>query len=378
MLNQRGRMILTIALAVMALTLPLTQASAAGPSGDPADKFRGGNIVDIPAGETVPHDLYVSGGSVRIAGRVDGDLFVLGGTVDLSGPVTGDLFVAGGTVTISSAVDRHLRLLGGNATISGPVRQDLLAAAAGTLTLTPTAHVGGDLIFGAGRTEMDATVDGSVRGSAQSYVNNGRIGGSEQVTLRKEREQVQERRTPAMAHSLFDQVRRFVGIALAGALMIVLVPRLIRRSDALIRERPLPSFGIGAVAFISYFALMVALLVAMILVALPLGALGLGGLAATEVLGVLLGMGLLTYLFILVLVFVGAAVVGLAIGRLILIRVRVSLARNDYVPMLLGAVIVVVVTALPFIGGVANFVAILFGLGALAIALWPPRREAIT
>ena len=361
-----------ISLVLLCLALPVQVVTAAGPGSSPTDKFRGGNAVVINADETVSHDLYVSAGTVRIDGRIDGDLFVLGGNVAITGPVSGDLFIAGGTVSVDSTVDRHLRILAGDVTVGGSVKQDLLMAG-GTLNLTPGSHVGGDLIFGGGRTQMDGTVDGSVLGSAQSYVDNGRVAGSEQVTLRQERES-RRPAPPSAAGRVFDSVRSFVGIVVAGVLLILLVPLLIRGGAELIERRPLPSLGIGAVIFLSYFAVMVALLVAMIVLAIPLGALGLGALVATDVIGALLAMGLLTYVFVLVLLFVAAAVVGLATGRLIFRQIPAPWAQNDYVPLLVGAVIVVIVTALPFIGGLVNFAIVLFGLGALAAALWRYRR----
>jgi hypothetical protein len=69
-------------------------------------------------------------------------------------------------------------------------------------------------------------------------------------------------------------------------------------------------------------------------------------------------------------------VVGLAIGKLILDRA--PQAQNEFAALLLGVLIVIVVTALPFVGGLATFVVVLFGLGAPAIALWPqgPRDAA--
>src|SRR5215471_2332498 len=90
----------------------IAPAFAAGPGTNPSDKFLASNVVEIPSGQTVDHDLYVSGSTVRIDGRINGDLFVLGGNVSITGPVSGDLFVVGGTVKIGSAVDRHLRILG--------------------------------------------------------------------------------------------------------------------------------------------------------------------------------------------------------------------------------------------------------------------------
>ncbi len=354
----------------MGLVLP--QAWAA-PSGSPRDKFRSGQTVTIPADETVPHDLYVAGSSVRIDGRIEGDLFVAGGTVDVAGPVTGDLFAAGGTVTISSTVDRHLRVAGGNVTVSGPVTQDVLAAA-GTLDLSTTARVGGDVIFTAGRAALDGAVQGSVLSSVGTYTRGGTIGGSEDVTLREA--QVKEATPPSAADRFFGQVRRYLSIVLVGVLLVWLMPRLIQPAAARLRERPFPSLGVGALTFIGFFAAVIGLFIAMVLLAIPLGVLGFGRLVVAMVLGVLLGTGVLAYVFVAIVLFVAAAVVGLALGRLLLQQVSAPWAEGPYAALLLGVLMVVILTALPLVGGVLNAVVVLFGLGALTLVVWQRRSAA--
>jgi hypothetical protein len=75
-------------------------ALAQAPPAAAVEKLRAGEVVGVPAGEIVPHDLYVAGGTVRHAGRVEGDLAAAGGQVDVGGAVTGDLLVAGGQVDV--------------------------------------------------------------------------------------------------------------------------------------------------------------------------------------------------------------------------------------------------------------------------------------
>lgn len=363
---------LGVALAILTLVLFLPQARAAGPEGNPRDKFLGGSTITIPADETVSHDLYVAGSNIRIDGRIDGDLFVAGGTIDITGPVSGDLFVAGGNITIASPVGRHLRVAGGNVTVSGPVQQDLLATA-GTLNVTSTSRIGGDLIFSGGTTTLDGAVAGSVLGSASSYTNAGQVGGSENVTLNRTKQQAAQ--SPSLASRLLDQVRRYVSVVLIGALLLWLIPYLIQTAAATVDERPAPSIGIGILSFIGFFVLIVALIIGMILLAIVLHLLTLGSLALVVALGILLGISALSFLFGIILAFAAAAVVGLALGRLALGRlasgqVPATWAERPWVPLLLGVLAVIVLTALPLVGGILNFVVVLFGLGALAIVVW--------
>jgi hypothetical protein len=258
--------------------------------------------------------------------------------------------------------------------LSGPVALDLLAAA-GTLTVSPAAKVGGDLLFTAGRMALDGAVEGSVLGSAQAYTKGGTVGGSEQVTLNQP--QSRPAPTPTISSRLLGEVQRYLGIILVGVLLLWLAPRLLQPVATRLLERPLPSLGVGALSFVGFFALIVALLIAMVLVAIPLGALGLGRVVVALVLGVFLGTGVLSYLFMLVLLFVAAAVVGLTIGRLVLAGVKVPWAQGPYVALMLGVFVVVALTAIPILGGVLNAIVVLFGLGALVLVLWQ-RRGAVT
>jgi hypothetical protein len=361
-----------VALALLMLGLALPLARAAGPPSALRDRFRGGDTVLVPANETVPHDLYVAGGSVRIEGRIEGDLFVGGGTVDVSGPVTGDVFIGGGTVTVTGPVGRHLRVAGGNVTVGGPVQLDLMAAS-GALVIRSGARVGGDLIFSAGQMNLDGTVAGGVLGSAQAYTKTGSIAGSEEVTITPSQPEPRQRQAPTTARRILDQVRRYAAIVLLGALLLLVPPRLVQAGATRLRERPLPSLGFGALGFVGFFAVLLGLLIGMFVLAIPLGILGLGGLVATVVLGVLLGSAVLSYAFFVVLAFVAAAVVGLLIGQLVLQRLNPAGAANQYVALLLGVLVVVVLTAIPVVGGLLGAVVALLGLGALVLRFWPWR-----
>lgn len=357
--------------AVMVLSsIVLTTAHAQVQATSVRDKFRSGNTVVIAADETVRHDLYIAASTIRVDGRVEGDLFVAGGTVDVTGPVTGDLFVAGGTVNLSGEVGRHIRVGGGNVSIQGPVQLDVLAGA-GTLTITSASRLNGDLVFSGGQVALDGNVAGSVLGSAQSYTKRGTIGGVEEVGI-----QVAEDAPPPEPRSVGDVVvhhlQRYIGIIAAGALLLWLAPRLVRSAARWIEQRPLPTFGLGALGFVGFVPLLLALFVAMIFAAIGLGVLGMGRLVTVVVLGVLLGSASLSFVFVLVLLFVAAAVVGLTVGQLALERAgrTPETAGGPFIALLIGALAIVLLTAIPVVGWVLNAVVGLFGLGALLAAGW--------
>jgi hypothetical protein len=66
---RQRRWAITIALVVLGIpAIALAQQQVLG------GKFRAGDEVVVPAGETVSGDLFASGGTVRIDGSVEGDL----------------------------------------------------------------------------------------------------------------------------------------------------------------------------------------------------------------------------------------------------------------------------------------------------------------
>lgn len=366
--------ILIVVGVLLAFGFALTQVSAQSQASSVRAKFRSGNEVVIPASETVTHDLYIAAGTVRVDGRIDGDLFVAGGTIDVTGPVTGDLFVAGGTITLSGEVGRHLRVAGGNVSIASPVQLDLLAGA-GTLTLASPSRVSGDLIFSAGQMTLDGTVTGSVLGSTGSYTKRGTVGGVEEVEI-STTQTAPPPPAPTVGGTVLHHLQRYIGMLAAGGLLLWLTPRLVRAAAARITERPLPTIGIGALGFVGFFPLLLALFIAMIFAAIGLGLLGMGRLIAVTVFGVLIGSASLSFVFVLVLLFVAAAVVGLAVGQFALDRAGTMSAQGPFVALMLGALAIVLLTAIPIVGWVLNAVVVLFGLGALLAAAWRLRRPA--
>ena len=133
---------------------------------------------------------------------------------------------------------------------------------------------------------------------------------------------------------------------LAGVLLVHFLPGFAAGTAAQVRERPLASLGIGILAlFVVPFA---ALIVALTVIGLPLS--------------------LLAGLSYLVALYLGQLLLGLALGGLLVELLR----RGGMAPRLapewlvvLGLVMLYVLTHLPWIGGLATFLALCLGLGAL-------------
>jgi cytoskeletal protein CcmA (bactofilin family) len=346
---------------LVAVALVSLSGPAAAQQSELGGKVRSGREVTIPAGETVQGDLIASGGTVRVDGRVDGDLVASGGQVVVAGAVTGDVLAAAGSTTISGEVGGDLRAATGQARIEGRVGEDV-ALGAGQATVASGAQIGGDLIFGAGRMQMDGAVAGSVLGSTGNYSQGGSVGGSERVNI-QEPEPAQE---PSLADRVVDALRRYVSIVAIGALLLWLAPRVLRGAADAARGRTLLSLGIGLLGFLAVIVGLVLLVLVTVLVAIVLALAGLGSLTGMTVFGGLLVAAVLVFLFVLAVVFAAPATVGLALGRLLLRgEDRSYLSRLG--ALALGVLVVVLVAAIPLLGGFLEALVVLVGLGGLLL-----------
>jgi len=332
-------------------------------------KFRTGDEVVVPAGETVSGDLYASAGTVRIEGSVEGDLVATGGRVSVAGEVGGDVIAGAGTVTISGRVAGDVRAGAGTVTIEGSVGEDLLVGS-GSLTIAQNGEVGEDLVFGTGSTTLAGRVEGNVLGSTGSYDRTGEVGGTEDVRISRGREPA----APETAGDrVLDAVKRFVVLLAVGALLLWLAPRSVEGPAAALRRRPWASLGIGLLGLVGIVVAFFAIVLAMILLSLLFGLLGLGELVGLVVFTGIVAIVLLIFLVFVTFAYLAHLVVAIALGRLAL---RGDTRGQRWAALVLGVFVVVVLTSIPAVGGWLGFLIVVFGLGAILIGLNSLRRRA--
>jgi hypothetical protein len=361
--RRRGVWLSGLALLLLIGSAVLPQPSRVG------GMLRIGDQVVVPAGETWRGDLYASARVVRVAGRVDGDLVAVGGRVEIRGEVAGDVLAIGAVVAISGQVGGDARLVSGQLTVTGSVGEDLvedLVAAGGYLHFTPSARVGGDLVFTGAQTTMDARVAGDMLGASGHYDQGGGAAGFEAVTTGGEE----------VGITFSERVRRgavrVVSILGFAALLLWLFPTVVAGSIVTLRRRVPASFGIGL------FGLVVAtvLLLLLLLVMVGLGA-ALGLLGAEQVVSAILSAGIMIvaivgYLLFVVTDFAATAVVGMCLGHLAL---RSERPGRRLAAVILGALAVGAVTAIPGVGCYLALLIVPVGLGALLLTLTGPPAE---
>jgi len=427
-LNGRGRMVLVLVGLLLVGTLVAVPGAQAfeGRGGDVVtigpdeviedDLYVGAGTFTLDG--TIQGDLVVFGGTLTINGTVEGDLIAAGQTVIVNGTVEDDARVAGYAMTVlgtiaddvvaagfsleseegasiggdviyagyqallSGDVGGNLRASGGAVRIAGAVEGDAQVDVGGTeegetippfynfmpnvptvpsvpagLTVAEGAMIGGDL-----------TYTSSFRADVPAGAVTGETDFDEYVPDRPERD---KRRPPSAAalaaRWLFRQLRRLVTFLLVGVLTMWLVPDWTRGLAKNVEEKPLASLGWGVVTIGVFLAGMALLIVASVLLTVVFGAITLGGLAGR--LAVLGGIVTTTagFSFSIIWRYITTIVVGLLLGQLILRVLNSRADENRWLPMLLGVVILIAITAVPVLGWLAKLAIVLLGLGALWI-----------
>ena len=142
------------------------------PQGASATEFRKGDSVRVEKDEIIKGDAYLSGARVRVDGTIDGDLIVFCQSLDVAGHVTGDILTFSQSARISGQVDGNMRGANNNLTITGTIAKNLMIFEE-TLTIEPSAKIGGSLTS----FQEGLSMEGSVGRDALLFFAHGSLGG---------------------------------------------------------------------------------------------------------------------------------------------------------------------------------------------------------
>ncbi|MBN1311402.1 MAG: polymer-forming cytoskeletal protein [Anaerolineae bacterium] len=432
-MNRKTRIITLLGLFLLALFISVPVASAY--------EDRSGERVVIGADEVIDDDLFVGAEELIMDGTINGDLVAMGQTVIINGKVTGSVIAGGSDVTVNGEVGHDVFAAGAVVTI-GPEAQithNAYAMGAGVESQSGS-QIGGslligggqglvsgditnDLLVGSGRLRLEGTVgrnanvavdtsgrsysptyygpdtpsmpsipagltfgsDAHVAGQFE-YVSDQEVDVANSVsndvkhTLPPQDEQLSRELAQQNSTSsyVFDALRRLIALLLVGLLVAWLAPRWITGPAEKLLARPLPSLGIGLVGLVAAPVVWVVAFGVVIVVAVVFGLLSLGGLTGLTLLAGFPALGLAFVVILFVLSYLCQAIVAYLGGRWILGRISPEWRGNIYVSLLIGLVILGLLLAVPFAGGLLQFLVILAGLGAIILVVIQSRRAPET
>lgn len=259
-------------------------------------------------------------------GKNEPQIVLTGQVVVSAGQTVGDVVIFNGPSTIDGTVRGSVTSFNGDVSISGMVTSDVTSFN-GDVTVGSGARIGGDLVTqSAPSVASGATIEGDRR-RVNTDVIFGRI-------------------TWISRFAVWVAVS--VSILVLGVLMLLFAPRAADSVAAAAAERVGASIGWGVGLF---FGLPIVSVIALVtIVGIPFG------------LGMLLGLALIYSL--------GYTASCFALGRAL-----IKPPRTRYLAFLAGWAIVRVASLIPFVSGLMWFVAVVYGLGILAVAA--RRRETV-
>lgn len=359
-------------------TLTLAQASSAPAAGlsVPADRLANGSTVRLA--ERTTGDLLAAGGRVEVDAPVDGDTTLAGGELRVRAPLARNVNVAGGRVYLDSAMGRNLRAAAGQVELGSRARLAGHATiAAGDISVRGPVH--GSLSIVGGRALIDSTVDGDVTVTAQ-WIELGpqaRIGGALRWRSQGEMQRhasaqvagpIERLATPGpgpetsasdagKASGLLAGAWWTVGLMVVAAVVLAAVPGLATEVARIWRQRT----GISLLAgFVALVCIPVAVLILFI-----------------TVIGVPLALlSLLLYFVLLPMGYVVSAI-GLGQWGLALFRAEATGRLGWRIgATCLALVLLALLGAIPWLGGLVALAMLLIGLGTIMLQLWPSQAGA--
>ena len=329
----------------IALLLALVVVLAVVPGVVAAESRSGGTVV-VAEGETIDENLDAFGGTIVVHGTVDGDLSAFGGDVLVTGDVTGDVSAFAGNVRIAGTVGGNVDATGGNVYLDpGATVGGALSAAAGNVVVAGTVGGNAELAGGTVTLTETATIDGDVEyavGEDGEFTDRGAsVGGTVTRTEELEPGPLDE---PLVPGWIFDVYGFFVNLLL-GAVLLLAFPRFSGSVSNRVGDDPVRTGAIGLITLVAIPLVLFALLITII--GIPLALVG----------GLLFGL----------LLWVGLVYGRFAVGAWLLSLVDVE---NRWLGLVVGLVVLGLVAAIPWLGGLVDFVVLLLGLGAVAVLLY--------
>jgi cytoskeletal protein CcmA (bactofilin family) len=364
------------ALALVLAGFCAVAAMAAPPSASAAD-IRKGDYVEVRQDETIQGDVFLFGHRVRVNGTVEGDVFVFSEDVNVTGHVKGDVIAFAQALHITGEVDGNVRAFTNNMTISGNVTRNVLTFDE-TVIVDPAGKIGGSatvfvkslsidgqlgrnlLVFSehtgisggvAGRVDAKgksldisstAKIDGPVRFEGD---NPAEVSPQAKLASPVEFKKLEHKPRYLEGHYYVWQVIWMAAFVLFGLVLFLVMPTFSKEATDSV-EHYGASFGLG-------------LLVGL---AVPIAAC----IACVTVVGLFIGVS--AFFLWYASLYYAQIIVGTLVGQWFMGKTRELWPLIGR--MAVGVVIVRLCTTIPAVGGWVKAAVILWGVGAISLALY--------
>lgn len=341
-------------------------------------------IVEVKKEDVINHDFFASGDEVIISGKVFGDAYVFAQKIVVNGEVNGDLIAVGGEILIPGKVEHDARIAASKISISGKVDGSVTAGTGefifgrdgrignslviGTKDVSLQGYIGRDLNIWANKVTVANYVGGSIMAAVSGLILDpgARIGGD--ITYWASSNMVVNAGSDIRGQTIKHEIKAdnagqnieksisgarfalkvfgFLFSLFLGLLFIKLMPTFSSQAAEFIAKKALRSFWVGILTLVATPLLILILFLTII------------GIPFAFIL-----------LFLLVLIFLVSKIfVALAVGNLL--EARLKLNNSLLVKFVGGLITITLLSMIPIIGGIFNFIALFAGAGAFVASLF--------
>jgi hypothetical protein len=380
LLGRRGRLRqpgLRLLIALLAVSLPSF-----------ALERRHGEFVTVAANETVDDTVLAAGNTVRVEGVVNGDLLAFGRTVEVRGTVKGDLVTCAQRTELSGTVEGHIYTLSHSLDMDGQLGHSIYGLVQ-SLRVDDRGRVGEGIVVGTG----DVSLEGVVKHSVNIFTSNGVVSGSIGRDLTMAGGSLTLTNTARVGGNLSARVRQMKDVHIADGATIV------GTRDIQVRVRQ-SRFAHPRFYFYQAVWLAAAMLVGWLGLVLFPGffqastqavdsgwrSLGLGvgvlaGVPAAIVVTAITLVGIPVSLMLLAVylaaIYLAKVWVGAFLGQMLLKPAGAT--KSDWLlGLLVGLLILTIIGFIPYLGGLVRLGVVCLGLGAFAWQLYRASRPAVT
>lgn len=342
-----------------------------------ASETRHAESVGVAQDETVKGDIFLFGDRVRVDGTVEGDVFLFGHNASVTGHVKGDVIAFAQSLEVNGQVDGNVRAFTNTLTIRGSVAKNVLTfdevvnvessgKIGGSLTLfvetlNLEGMLGRDLFMFGKHLALSGKIDGAVKmkGDLLTINSSAQVAGpiyfegnkapevSPQAKLASPVDYHKMEHKPHYleGHYYVWQVIWLAAFVLFGLVLFQLMPRFAAEAVAG-AERYGASFGLGVLVFFGA----------------PIAAL----IACVTVVGLFVGIS--AFFIWYASLYFAQLIVGAMVGQWLMGPTQETWPLIGR--MAVGIVIVRLATVVPILGGWIKFGVVLWGLGAISLALY--------
>lgn len=338
-------------------------------------------IVVLPA-DTIRDDIYIAGKEAAIDGVVTHDVCIACRSYKISGEIQGSLNSGSQNADIRGIIGNSARIFASQLTVDGQIKNDLLAFAS-EIQLNRTSIITNSAFLFGGRVSTSGEIGGKLTVRASDALISGKIGGdvdikADRITIVAPTEIAGKLRYRSKEEIKIDsgvvitggvekvnltpeelaaekesginwpfRIGLFLCSLVTGLILSVLINRHTRTAEGFVVSKPLICIGIGfigaCVAPIAIFILLITI------VGIPIG---------------------IMLLFALTIFFYTAKIyIAIAAGRMVVKLLGRGKEIKIGWALLIGLVILTILFAIPYLGWIAYFGVVFWGIGATVLAI---------